>query len=246
MIFYCPACMAKLKMPDERLKPGAALWVKCPKCGERFHPRTEELDLGPAATGERGQKPGIKELASLISQKSQMAARDRGDPIDLDALPVIPEPPSHATWGLVLSAIMVGLLLSTLAWAFSAAVAPDPPPIAAPPRPKQDYARDNLPYDIMAVRRDILKMRTLLRDIDYRGREYRIYKYFQPILAPEACQDITALRMWSGRTMEGFNMTAVCLDQRLQPAEISFRWDDKQTLIGLNGQNPAFQLPHTE
>jgi hypothetical protein len=114
---------------------------------------------------------------------------------------------------------------------------------AAETPPPPDYGRDSLLYDIMALRRDVLRLRHVDRTIDYRGRESRIYKYFVGNLAPEACQEVTEIHMWSPRTSQGFKMQAACLNPAGEPAILEVSWDSQLAKITVAGRPLMVDLP---
>jgi hypothetical protein len=242
--------MSKLRMPDSYLEGGKDVWVKCPKCGERFRPQRPDLDgeLGMAsAPQDRGPKPGHrKQVEDILSRLDldKMGGRREADLGQvLDALPVVPEVPKRTWIFLGLTAILVAGLLGALAWVFHSSGAPPPPPMPVETSPPPDYGRDLLLSDLMAIRRDLLRLRHIERHIDYRGSESRFYKYYTPILAPDLCQDITALTLWSPRTSDGFTLEAECLNPLDTPATIEVSWDLRSAKIKVRGRDQTVELP---
>ncbi|MDR1315211.1 MAG: zinc-ribbon domain-containing protein [Deltaproteobacteria bacterium] len=248
MILHCPGCMAKLRMPDRYLDGGKEVWIKCPKCGERFRPQKPDLD-GELGISEHARGPvperrkQVEDILSRLDLDKMGGRREADFEQMLDALPVVPEVPKKTWIFLGLTALMVAGLLGALAWVFHSSGAPSPPetPAEAPPPP--DYGRDLLLPDLMAIRRDLLRLRHVERHIDYRGQESRFYKYYTPILAPDLCQDITALTLWSPRTSEGFSLEAECLNPLDTPAVIEVRWDLHSAKIKVKGRDQTVELP---
>jgi hypothetical protein len=240
--------MAKLRLPDGSLEGRKEVWVKCPKCGERFRPQRPDLDLelGLAAP-VRGPKPERRRQVEEIINRIDLGKMGPRRETDLaqftEALPVLPEVPQRTWVFMGLTALLVAGLLGALAWIFHSSGAPPPPlqPAAAAPPP--DYGRDLLLYDITALRKDLLRHRHVDRRINYRGRESRFYKYYTPILAPDLCQEITALRLWSPRTSEGFTLQGECLNPRDTPAVIEVRWDLRTARIKVAGMDQTVELP---
>ncbi|MDR1036120.1 MAG: zinc-ribbon domain-containing protein [Deltaproteobacteria bacterium] len=248
MILHCPGCMAKLRMPDSYLERGKEVWIKCPKCGERFRPQRPDLDgelgLSPSAKGpEPGHRKQVEDILSRLDLDKMGGTRETDFGLVLDALPVVPEVPKKTWIFLGLTALLVAGLLGALAWVFHSSGAPPPPqqPAEAPPPP--DYGRDLLLPDIMALRRDLLRLRHVERHIDYRGRESRFYKYYTPLLAPDLCQDITALTLWSPRTSDGFMLEGECMNPLDTPATLEVQWDLHTAKIKVRGRDQTVELP---
>jgi hypothetical protein len=250
MILHCPGCMVKLRMPDSYLDGGKEVWIRCPKCGERFRPQRPDLgdELGLSAPPtSRGPTPGrLKQVEDILNRLDldKMSARNEGDIGQVvDALPVVPEIPRRTWIFLALTALLVAGLLAGLAWDFHSSSAPPalPPAVEAPPPP--DYGRDLLLSDIMALRRDLLRLRHVDRLIDYQGRESRFYKYYIPLLAPDLCQEVQSLRLWSPRTSDGFTLEAQCTNPSDLPAVIEVSWDLHSAKISVKGREQTVELP---
>ncbi|MDR1080440.1 MAG: zinc-ribbon domain-containing protein [Deltaproteobacteria bacterium] len=249
MILHCPGCMAKLRMPDSYLVGGKEVWIKCPKCGERFRPQRPDLDgeLGLSSSAAKGPEPGrrkqVEDILNRLDLDKMGGHRETDFGQVLDALPVVPEVPKKTWIFLGLTALLVAGLLGALAWVFHSSGAPPPPeqPVEAPPPP--DYGRDLLLPDMMALRRDLMRLRHVERHIDYRGRESRFYKYYTPLLAPDLCQDITALTLWSPRTSDGFFLEGECLNPLDTPAVLEVRWDPHAARIKVRGRDQTVELP---
>ncbi|MDR3155256.1 MAG: zinc-ribbon domain-containing protein [Deltaproteobacteria bacterium] len=251
MILHCPGCMVKLRLPDSYLEGGKEVWVRCPKCGERFRPQRPDLagELGLSAPPQsRSPSPDRqRQVADILNRIDYGALGGRRRETDigqaLDALPVIPEVPKKTWVFLGLTCLLVAALLVAIGWVFHSAAAPPPPATAAAAAPPPDYGRDLLLPDLLSIQRDLLRVRHIDRRIDYRGSESRFYKYYVPILAPDLCQEITALRLWSSRTSEGFTLVGECLNPRQSPAAIEVRWDYNTARISIQGRPQTVDLP---
>jgi hypothetical protein len=241
MILHCPGCKARLRLAENFLVPGADIWIKCPSCNERFRPVSNSLDdlnLPPDSATEHAptQTGRISNVVGRIKiQDFQDGVRKS---IDLEALPVLPEDPPKNTRYLVLTIILVSGLLVLLALSFNYAVAPQPAiqPNAGP-QVVARYEDYSLASDLLALRKDLLRFRQVERDINYRGRETRIYKYYLETLAPDLCQNIVSLKIWSPRTIDGFRLRAECLEKRTEPAEIVFSWNTETVTINVEGRD---------
>ncbi|MDR2349374.1 MAG: zinc-ribbon domain-containing protein [Deltaproteobacteria bacterium] len=251
MILLCPGCMTKLRVSDSSLTGKKEVWVKCPKCGERFRPQPgnldKELGLAPAQTAPvPGQRDAVNSILNRIDyNRLGTGAREEAGTI-LDALPVLPEDPPRTKIWLGLTAVMVILLLGAMGWVFAYSVAPPVETQAYEAPPPLDYGKDILLSDFLALRRDLLRLRHVDRNINYKGRESRIYKYYVPLLAPDTCREITEIHLWSTRTTDGFKMSGTCADPRLEGATLEVRWDLRAAKIAvkdgpmeLNLQLPA-------
>jgi hypothetical protein len=236
-----------LRLSDE-YQNKKEIWIKCPKCGERFRPQTEDLTLRPSA------KPGDscpfpqrrKDVEDLLSRMDLgKLDRERREDVDfsLDAIPVIPDSPPRTRVYTAVTVFSVALVLVALGLIFhhSGAAEVQPPPDGTPP--PLDYGQDMLLFDMMGLRGDILRLRHVDRTINYRGRESRIYKYFVSNLAPDLCQDITNLHLWSPRTAEGFKMVATCLDAKKEAATLVVNWDVGTATIKVAGRPLEVDLP---
>jgi hypothetical protein len=247
MILHCPGCRAKLRLSDEyRDKKG--IWLKCPKCGERFRPQNQDLALqlgqapkaqGPSPAG----RAAVDELLNRMDLEKMGASLPEDRESALDAIPVIPEPPPKTVVFKIITAVLVLALLVGLGLVFRRAVAPTPAPQAAETPPPPDYGKDTLLWDFSAMRKDILRYRHVDRTISSSGRESRIYKYFAANMAPDYCQDITSIHLWSPRTAQGFKMVANCLDPTKEPATLEVKWDTKMAHISVAGRPLTVDLP---
>jgi hypothetical protein len=245
--------MIKLRVPDSHLDKGD-VWVKCPKCGERFRPQRPDLesDLGLESGGaEPGPTPERRQaVEDIISRMNvdQMAPRgaEEFDRV-LDAIPVLPETARGAKIFLGVTVALVAALLVGLVYLFRGAVAPPLDPLPPVPPQNAEYGNDFLLPDILALRKDLLRLRHVDRYIDYRGRESRVYKYFIPHLAPDLCQDVTQLHMWSPRTSEGFKLSGECVSPTEKAPTLDVRWDVRAANIRVEGDSEKvveLPLPH--
>jgi hypothetical protein len=247
MILYCPGCRAKLRLSDE-YQNKKEIWIKCPKCGERFRPQSEDLtaQLADAPKSTSPSPIGKKAVEDLISRmdldKMGQAMQDRDD-FTLDAIPVIPEPPTRAKLYTSITIFLVVAMLVALGVVFWNAVAPPVQTQAAETPPPPDYGKDMLLPDIMALRKDILRLRHVDRNINYTGPESRIYKYFVNNLAPDLCQEITGIHIWSPRTSEGFKMKGTCLDPNQDPAILEVNWNIQLAQITVSNRPLVVDLP---
>lgn len=247
MILHCPGCRVKLRVPDSHLENQKEIWVKCPKCGERFRPQSLNLDseLG-RVTGSPGpaHEKSVTDILNRM-QLDQMSPRSSEDfERVLDALPVIPETPPHTKILLGITISLVFALFFALILIFRASQAP--PLETPPPTPPimADYGKDLLLSDFLALRKDILRFQQLDRYINYRGRESRVYKYFIPLLAPDSCQEVTQLRMWSFRTSDGLKIGGECLEPMGVAAILDIRWNFNNAVISVEGKpQSAVELP---
>ncbi|MDR2404956.1 MAG: hypothetical protein LBE27_01120 [Deltaproteobacteria bacterium] len=247
MILHCPGCRAKLRLADE-YKNNKEIWIKCPKCGERFRPQSSDLVAqltrepkveGPSPESRRK----VEDLLNRMDLDKMSQAKQDRDEFSLDAIPVIPEPPQRAKIFLVITALLVVAMLLALGIIFKYSVAPPVQTQAAETPPPPDYGKDILLYDLMSLRKDILKLRHVDRTINYRGRESRIYKYFVSNLAPDLCQDITNIHIWSPQTSQGFKMSASCLSPTLEAATLEVDWNINAAKISIPGRPLVVDLP---
>jgi hypothetical protein len=243
--------MVKLRLADSYLEGGKDVWIKCPKCGERFRPQRPDLEtelgLPPASKGKGPDPARRKQLNSILSRidLDKIGRRETDQTQVLDALPVIPEVPRKTWIFLALTIVLVAGLLAALGWVFHSSAAPLPPPQTTQAPPPPDYGRDLLLPDILAIRKDIQRNWHIDRLINYRGRESRFYKYYASLLAPDACQEISSLRIKSLKTYDGFSMEAQCLNPRRNAVVIEVAWDFNKAKITIKGTKISANLPLT-
>jgi hypothetical protein len=249
MLLHCPGCRAKLRLSDE-YQNKKEIWIKCPKCGERFRPQSQNLTLElssvPKSSGAGPSPEGKKLVDDLLSrmdlEKISQAKKD-SDEFTLDAIPVIPEPPKRIKIYTAITTVLVIAMLAALGIIFKYSVAPPYQTQAAETPPPPDYGQDILLNDIVALRKDLLRLRHVDRTIEYRGRESRIYKYFVANLAPDLCQEITDIHIWSPSTYQGIKMRATCLKPTEDAATLEFNWNPQVTKISIAGRPLVVDLP---
>ena len=245
MKFICPRCQSKLNLPEERV-PAAGAWARCPKCQERFFLKVkaaEPAPPGPAAGRPHPAGRTAEEQKLLDRQRAKMgrpqAETSLEGPAGLGEVVVFPTPaPNYRLYGLA-AALAVGGLLGFLAQAFrSAGGSAGPEPVrAAPPLSYEDRG---LVTDLNALRRDFSRRSGLSRNVNYGGREARVYKYCMSQLAPRACDgEFSILKLRSSNTREGFRAVGVCLDNEDETApELEINWRGRVAMAGVAGARP--------
>jgi hypothetical protein len=241
--------MTKLRLPDSSIEGRKEVWIKCPKCGERFKPLLQnlekDLELEPVIDSHApnpDRKQAVDKILSQINMEALSTNADKEKVSLLDALPVLPEDPPRTKFFLGLTIALVIFLLGAIAYIFVSSGAPPLENQSYASVAPLDYGKDVLLFDFMALRRDLLRLRHVDRIIDYRGRESRIYKYYVPILAPELCQEITEIHLWSPRTQDGFKMEATCVDPREVTAILEVRWDLQSAKVNIQGRPMEVRL----
>jgi hypothetical protein len=247
MILHCPGCRAKLRLSDE-YQNKKEIWIKCPKCGERFRPQSIDLAAklagAPKGPGPTPQgRMAVEDLISRMDLDKLGRAKQDSDEFTLDAIPVIPEPPVRTRIYTGITIVLVVALLVALGVIFQHSVAPMDQPQTDEGPPPLDYAKDILLSDFTAMRSDVLRLRHVNKTISYRGRESRIYKYFVGNLAPDLCQEITEVHLWSPRTSQGLKMGATCLDRNQETATLDIIWNIQLAKLSVVGRPLVVELP---
>jgi hypothetical protein len=234
-----------LRLSDE-YRDNREIWIKCPKCGERFRPQSADLSAklapGPAPGPSPSGKKAVEDILSRMDLE-RMQAKQGDEEFTLDAIPVIPEPPPKTKLYAAITILFVLAALVALGIVFNRSGAPAAQPQAAETPAPPEYGEHLLLSDMMSLRKDILKLRHVDRDISYRGRESRIYKYFVTSLAPDLCQDITQIHLWSPRTSLGFKMRGTCLDPTKSVAVLEVDWNFQAAKISVSGRPLVVDLP---
>jgi hypothetical protein len=117
-----------------------------------------------------------------------------------------------------------------------------PEPVrAAPPLSYEDRG---LVTDLNALRRDFSRRSGLSRNVNYGGREARVYKYCMSQLAPQACDgEFASLRLRSSNTWEGFRAVGVCLDEGETAPELEINWRGGLVTARVAGARHPLEIP---
>lgn len=240
MKFVCPRCKAGLEIPKERV-PAAGAWARCPKCQERFFLKVRAADPPGLAPGLPGRRAGrTAEEQRLLDRQLARMGRARAEtslegPVGTWEVVLFPAPaPNYRLYGLV-TALAVGGLLGLMFHLFQSAGSWPAEMAAAPPR-AVNYEDRGLAIDLAAMRRDFRRRPGLRRNIDYSGREARVFKYLMTELAPEACGgEFHRLRLWSSDTSRGFKAVGTCLAEGETAPELQIQWAGERVVAGLAG-----------
>ena len=248
MKFICPKCNAALTIPDRQV-PEAGAWARCPKCRERFYLKAKPVDLH--AKHERAAAPPTRtrssDAQSLIDRLRSRNNPDadtylRGPDNDFGSVTVFPEPaPNYLLYAAGVGG-MVGVFLAALGGMFNYEGPQSSTRAAAVFPAQRPYDHDGLRGDLMSIRRDLSQHKNVARQISYRGRESRVYKYFLAELAPDKCQEIIGVRLWSTDTVYGFNAAAECADDRLSVPELEVRWEGESARVAMAGQEKSMSV----
>jgi hypothetical protein len=228
-ILNCPSCGARLSVDQSRLESLAlqgVVWIRCPVCRDRFQPPMFDLS-----------EPGPLPLPASEPARSKSGYRLGSGAEPAEARLEVSMPPRLA-WRRKLPAIIGGLLVAAmLAAAILVLVSPfgvpEPPAAAeAAPRPELAHYEDGrLAADMASLRQDVTRDRRLDRTVNHRGPEWRFYDYFSRAWAPGACRDLTAIKLWSLKTSEGFKARGLCRGTVGPAPELEVRWADGVTAV---------------
>jgi predicted Zn finger-like uncharacterized protein len=75
MIIVCPQCKVRLRLPDEKMKPGGVR-LRCVKCNSVFT-HVAEADKKPAADPARTVQPAVSKAAAAPATRSEADQRQR-------------------------------------------------------------------------------------------------------------------------------------------------------------------------
>jgi hypothetical protein len=117
-------------------------------------------------------------------------------------------------------------------------------PEPAAPKAASAYEDSRLATDLAAVRRTLDKSRQADKRVDYQSPEWRLYGHFASVLSDGACEAVTAVRVWSPRTDDGFKVQGVCLDRRMDPAVLDVAWSGDGAVVTLDGRSTPRLLVH--
>lgn len=231
MKFVCPRCHAALTI-SARLVPEAGAWAICPKCRERFYLKAKPVDLG-TSTYQKTVSPGRERSAEAQKLVNRLRVRNNAEvtaePNDFgngfEPVTVFPAPaPNHFAYGVGVI-VLVSLFLGVLVSVFNSADARPSAPAATSFPAAPPYDSDGLRGDLISLRKELNQRKNIVRHITYSGSESRIFKHFLSQLAPDKCQDIVSIKIWSTDTIRGFKATAVCAADQLLIPELDVRWE---------------------
>jgi hypothetical protein len=134
---------------------------------------------------------------------------------------------------------------AVLAFGFKSAVAVDaaePEPLGLPVTAPRAYDQKSLAADMKALKARLSRLRQIDETIVYEGRDSRLIKHYLKLLAPNACQEFTAIEIRSPRTADGFSAKGLCLFGRPE-ANLQVHWNSDQALISIEGQSQVLTLP---
>jgi predicted Zn finger-like uncharacterized protein len=251
MKFVCPRCQAKLNIPAERV-PAAGAWARCPKCQDRFFLNVRGADQaregGPAPPAPASPAGRLRSAAGRTAEEQRLLDRQRAKlgrpkaetslegPAGVFEVVVFPtHAPDYRLYGLA-AALVVGGFLGLLLHAFQSAGARPDEAVDDLGPPVVNYEDGGLAADLSALRRDFSRRSGLSRNIDYRGREVRVFKYLMAQLAPRACDgEFSSLRLWSFDTGQGFKAVGACLARGETSPELEINWQGEVVLASLAG-----------
>ena len=241
MKLTCPKCHAKSAISDDRVPPAGA-WARCPKCQERFFIKPPALvetapapEAAPSPTRDRSAAEQ-KLLARIKAKKGLEAQTSLDGPFDATGLVVFPDPEVFYTPYFIVLGFIVAGLLGFFIQAFNSAPipAPLPPP---PPRPSvTEYGEEAFRADLTTLRRQLANKVRTNRRIEFSGPESRVFKFALARLAPNECQEIIRIRLWSGQLLEGFQAEADCLERGRRTPRLTVRWATDPVQVSLAGQ----------
>jgi predicted Zn finger-like uncharacterized protein len=236
----CPNCLRRYRVPWSKI-PKQGAWVTCPACAERFVIKLEDssfLDFElPAAAAAR--RPAPRPASKRKGPRDYLYRPGEDVPGELLVAvldPVTPKARRYWSLGLV-AALLAVFVAEALILRSSWIGARDQPPEPAQPPPPIIYDETSLAADLRIIQRAVVPATRIDQTISHTGGESRVYKYAAAILAPDACNRITALTMRSGAPSMGVNLTAVCFDPRERPASIEIAWDGRYAQLHLAGQD---------
>ncbi|MDR2442881.1 MAG: zinc-ribbon domain-containing protein, partial [Deltaproteobacteria bacterium] len=217
----CPNCLNKVRVDRDKIPPSGA-WAVCPFCREKFFiPAYNVADVLEEPV-EKAAPP----KRSIFSKTR--AIDDRPSPIlaDVDLL----SDPGRSIFGTKLGysimAIGVVALIAALILIYNKASHSDAgePVPAAPVVSRSEYGFPQVKADLLYLRRKLFRHERYNKVIDFRGVESRLFKHVQTILAPNACAEISSLKLTSQAPRSGFVVRATCSQPKAIPAEFEVKF----------------------
>ncbi|MDR1395209.1 MAG: zinc-ribbon domain-containing protein [Deltaproteobacteria bacterium] len=244
MLLKCPRCFQDLRIDEAQLPPDKQVWLKCPACGEVFLPVCPDFSASLSETAPGVQRPApnprIYELASHLSRAGtygvDLEALGRCIPVQRTRVPAV-------FWQAAVGIFAAGAIFLALGFGFAGAEIEAPPPLNPAPLTQAEDPKTSLARDFSAWKEEILSRRTLSKTVAYQGRESQIYKYLIEIMAPESCQELTAVKMWSKRTAGGFRVQGICADPQKTGALLEIEWFHETAVITLAGEKSSLAVP---
>ncbi|UQZ88188.1 hypothetical protein C4J81_02760 [Deltaproteobacteria bacterium Smac51] len=241
MNITCPNCRARSRIADNRVPPGGA-WARCPGCQSRFFIRPPTAPVPPVGAGSPPSDIPLPISSEDLRQRilrrinSNNQAYTSRTP-DGDSTPEIVVFPERAVsnsacvaMGLFILALPVILMWGGFKSASSWRHSPRSVPVAVGVF-DQETLEAHVVKDLLYLRRHLMDRSGVLYSVNYSGSEVRVFKYYLNKLAPEACGDITHIKMESSSPSHGLTATATCLDSGRGKIEMKIGWVGRSALI---------------
>jgi hypothetical protein len=242
MLLKCPRCFQDLLLADDQLPADNKVWLKCPACGEVFLPVCPEV-AATFITVPPAPNPKIYDLVSSMSRVGSKKVQLEGLG---QCIPVQPVKIPAVFWQAGFGILAVCVIFLALGFGFKGSEIEPPPVLSPSPQAPQRDPETRLAHDFTAWKEEILSRRTLSKTVTYMGRESMIYKHLIELMAPESCQDLTAVKMWSKRTADGLRVQGVCVDPQQTGALLEIEWLSDSAVITLAGENSSIAVPLTD
>ncbi|MDR3205081.1 MAG: hypothetical protein LBV23_10140 [Deltaproteobacteria bacterium] len=264
MTIKCPNCLTLLKVAQSTAQLSGRIWLRCPKCGERFQKLNYDfMKLAPKYR-ENNNQNRVNNIANRKATKTDRSiynfyqqpisyletspyelAYDHNIINPLDSLPVHSPYSSGQSTALAVAILAVASIILGLGFIFSKAYSA-PKINHRSVQTLQGFRGYDLlqrSEDLRTIFLDITKNSQVSKFITYRGHESRLVKFYLTLLAPYSCEEISAVKIWSTRTSKGFMAEGVCNAPGLDSATLEVLWPDNEAIIRVVGAESSETLP---
>jgi hypothetical protein len=104
------------------------------------------------------------------------------------------------------------------------------------------YGLNELAADLKTMQAGYGSYRSVDRKVSYTGLESRVYKYAVSQLAPDSCQAISAVNLWSREPSSGLVLTATCYERDEPAASVRVSWNGRYADLYLDGKDRLARL----
>lgn len=239
MNLTCPRCHATLAIADERVPVNGA-WAKCPKCQERFFIKANPVLVDQNKEEERtaplrGRDQASQKLLDRLKKNKVKEAETSLDAPDDQTIlvTVFPEAVINQQLYILFMVMAVVVLIVILIMGFSAAGLnrEQPSPTVQAYLVIPEYGAQSLKTDLITLRSALHSRRLTRRVVTYQSPETRVFKYALARLAPDLCQEIVRVSIWTNDPYRQFTAKADCLEEGWSPPVMEVVWKKGKAII---------------
>jgi predicted Zn finger-like uncharacterized protein len=242
----CPKCLGRYRVPLAKI-PKQGAWVTCPSCAERFIIKLDDQSFNEPQAASLVQPGDVAAQGTAKGKKPHMyrlGSQEQIGELEVTVLdPITPVVRRYWGLGLFMALLLIFVaeaLILRSSWRSANSMA-DLQQASEPAAPGA-YGIDDLANDLRTLQEGSTSSRYIDRRVAYTGLESRIYKFAVSQLAPDSCQAISAVSLWSREPASGLVLNGTCLDRDGLPASVRVSWSGRYADLYLDGQDRLARL----